>query len=164
MGHRRQYGACGLHAWHLRLQTQSQNMSYLLLARTRLNVSLHAHDLSRFNQDAVCLLCGTDWIFNCNVGTTGELRVSLKILYIRDSITNCRGSKNKSRNTVTMKMIVTLDRARPSAGNIKGWDWSAVRLATVQVTEPSSRQQLSKVKHYQLHRPGLAQIHCIYCT
>jgi len=136
-------------------------MSYLLLARTRLNVSLHTHDLCRYNRDAVCLLCGTDWVFNCNVGTIRELHVSFKILYIRGSITNCTGSKCKSRNTVTMKMIVTLGRAWPNAGNIKGWDRSEVTLATVRVTEPSLQQRLSKVRHYQLHRPDWHR-HTVY--
>jgi len=83
---------------------------------------------------------------------TRELHVSFKILYIRGSTTNCTGSKDKSHNIVTMLMIVTLDRARPSAGNIKAWDWSAVRLATVRVTEPSLQQQLSKAWDYQLHK------------
>jgi len=92
-------------------------------------------------------ICTTRWRT-----ATCELHVSFKILYIRGSITNCAGSNGISRNIVTMKVIVTLDRARPSAGNIEGWEWSAVRLATVWVTEPSLQQQLSKVRHYQLHR------------
>jgi hypothetical protein len=68
------------------------------------------------------------------------------------SLQNCAGYKGKPRNIVPMKMIVTLGRARPSAGNIKGRDSSAVRLATVRVTEPSLQQQQSKARHYQLHR------------
>ena len=50
-------------------------------------------------------------------------------------------------NIVTMKVIVTLAKARNSAGNTKGWDLSAVRLATVRVTEPPLQQKLRKVRH-----------------
>ena len=73
------------------------------------------------------------WEFAANThhfGTVGSAQqdgaqrpancTTLSKFYIRSSIIICAGSNGKSRNIVTMKMVVTLDRARPSAGNGKG--------------------------------------------
>jgi hypothetical protein len=57
--HRRQYGACALHAGYLRLQTHTRNMYYLLpahgnkVARTRLNATFTC---------TLPILCDFSWL------------------------------------------------------------------------------------------------------
>jgi len=79
VGHRRQYGACALHAGYLRLQTRTLRLcnthcfsTAVVIARTRLNVTLYVHwpsllaatsvtviwerTISRVQNSSVCLL------------------------------------------------------------------------------------------------------------
>jgi hypothetical protein len=51
-----------------------------------------------------------------------------------------------------MKMISTLDKAKPNTGNTKRSDLAAVKLVTVQVTEMSLQQKLNKIGHGLLYK------------
>jgi hypothetical protein len=64
-----------------------------------------------------------------------DLHLAFHIPYVYDYIKNYAGNKQMSFKIIAIKMFSTLDKAKPTTGNMRGLNLAAVKNTTVQVSK-----------------------------